>query len=116
MSKSKKKQSGKAASRVPKLPRQTRMPGVDEPAVAEIDDAMQAYAEVRDARARLSKKEAAAQETLMETMRRHDKRIYHSVALGKRVVVVGKEKAKVEDDDHGESKRKKDKDDDGEES
>ena len=80
----------------------SRLPGMEDPEIEELEDAAREYANLRDDRMHLTTEEVKAQATLLGLMKKHKKEVYKHDNVEVRVVIE-KEKVKV--------KIKKDKDD-----
>lgn len=85
------------------MPRQPRLPEMELPSVAEIDEAAETYRELRDSRMSMQKREAEAHAELLELMKSHGLKDYEFD--GYVVSVVSSEKVRVrkskEDDGDG---------------
>lgn len=58
------------------MARQKELTGIEKESIKEIDDAAEAYEDVRDRRMALTKEEVERQRALVEAMRRHKRRVY----------------------------------------
>ena len=67
----------KAATRVRKAPKQKDLPGLEDRAIKPLEDAAEAYAEIRDERIDLNKQEVALKTRLLKLMHDHGKTVYH---------------------------------------
>lgn len=77
------------------MQKQQVIPGTKSRAIREIDDAAEAYLDVRDKRQRMTEQEVEKRSALEGVMRRHKLREYRSDDAGLSVTLVGQEKAKV---------------------
>ena len=66
----------KAVRPVQPKPRQARLPGVDDPVIEELQRAAEDYADVRDERMELTKREVQKQEMLLQIMKKYGKSTY----------------------------------------
>jgi len=85
MAKPQKKSAKKKAAKVkPKketkarrIPRTPRLPGMEDAGIVELEKLAEEYAEVRDERMALSKREGEMQDDLLALMKKHNKTEYH---------------------------------------
>lgn len=82
--------------------KQARLPGVEDPAITELEDAAAEYAEIRDDRIALSQREGDTKATLLALMHKHKKKHYEHGGVS--IDVVAEEETvrvriKKEDDD-----------------
>lgn len=85
----------KTRTRKPREPKakQAHLPGMDPPSITEIDEAAEAYVEVRDERMALTESEGERRGLLLELMKKHELSTYEFD--GKIVSVLAEEKVKV---------------------
>jgi hypothetical protein len=107
------KPAARAATPPSRRPRQLSVPGTEGPRIPELDAAAEAYVDVRDTRMGWTKKETAAQGTLLTCMTKHGLHAYRledggdpmlvTIVEGKAKVSVRKEKpaAAAPDDEDG---------------
>lgn len=97
-----------AAAPPPRRPRQTSIPGTEGPRIPELDQAAEAYVDVRNERMGLTEREVAARSGLVATMRKHGQTVYRvdgeeplivTLLEGEAKVQVRKEKAKRAEED-----------------
>lgn len=79
------------------MAKQTLIPGTEQKSIKEIDDAAEAYVEIRDKRMALTKKEVEAQATLVAAMAKHNLTAYRCTSTDDPldVTLVSKTRAKV---------------------
>lgn len=65
------------AKKKAKKPRAQNLPGMDDRAIKPLEDIAASYAEVRDERIELNKREVELKATALKLMRKYDKTIYH---------------------------------------
>jgi hypothetical protein len=87
----KKKQSVETKT---KKPAQSRLPGMEDAAIEELESLAEQYADVRDNRIALSKREGEMQDDLAALLRKHKKTEYHHLDVHIWIVAVD-EKVKV---------------------
>jgi len=64
-------EAGTGEDQTTKRPKQLPIPGTERPSIKEIDEAAEAYVNVRDKRQELTKKEVAAKQALSDLMHKH---------------------------------------------
>lgn len=79
---------------VPKSARQKELPGMEERHIQEIEEVAVRYAEIRDQRQALTRREVDAKELLLNVMKRHNKRSYVVDEMAIEIVIT-KEKIRV---------------------
>ena len=99
-----KKEENKPSKKVEtKKPKQSRLPGMEDAAIAELESMAEQYADIRDHRIVLSKREGVMQDDLLSLLKKHKKTEYHHLDVHIWIVAVD-EKVKVK---IGEMKPKK---------
>lgn len=86
-----------------KKPRQARLPQMEDPAIEELEDKAEEYADIRDQRMELTPIESKLNDELLTLMKKHGKTTYKHAGIDCKIVVES-EKVRV--------KIKKDKDKD----
>lgn len=81
--------SSKVARLVPKTPRDTALPGMEDSAIEAIEKAAIAYVEVRDERMALTQQETLLKDKLLKVMHAHKKDHYSRGNLDIRIVPEG---------------------------
>lgn len=71
-----KKQKGKAAPPNRKRPKQSSLPGMENRSLKKLDDLAHEYADVRDDRMELTKRESELQNDLLTEMKKHKIHVY----------------------------------------
>ena len=66
--------------------KQKRLPGMEDPAIEELEDAAKEYAGLRDHRMRLTEQESAMKESLLGLMKKHSKETYRHDGVEIRIV------------------------------
>lgn len=89
-----KKKAAKAAKKAARKPRQEQLPGMKDRKLAALHNAALEYAEIRDERQELTKKESDLQKTLLSLMHKAKKEHYEYAGVECNLVVE-KEKVKV---------------------
>lgn len=74
--------------------KQQSLPGMEDTAIPEIENAAEAYAEIRDRRMALTKQETEARDTVLSAMKKHGKRTYRHGEIDAEITVE-QEKLKV---------------------
>lgn len=69
-----------------KKPRQPRLPGIDDPAIEELEVAAEDYAKIRDQRMALNEEESELKTNLLSLMHKHDKKKYVHEGVEIRIV------------------------------
>ena len=83
-----------------KLPKQERLPGMEDPAIEEIEEKARSYAHIRDGRMALLKQEVDLKDLLLTLMKRHNKTEYHRDGLTITIVQKAeKVRVKIKDED-----------------
>lgn len=77
MAKPKKKAKANAAKPTKRKPRTPRLPGMEDAGIAALEKIAEEYADVRDDRIALSKREGEMQDDLLALMKKHRKTEYH---------------------------------------
>lgn len=108
--KTKSKPNGRGRSSAPapapkkrRTPRQPDLPGTEDRAIAELEDAADTYAETRDQRMALTVEETGLKATILRLMKAHKKTTYHRNGVS--IEIVAEEETvkvrvkKTEDDD-----------------
>ena len=90
----KKKAVARAKHATLKKPKQSRLPGMEDAAIQELEAMAEEYAEVRDERIGLSKREGDMQDDLLALLKKHKKTEYHHLDVHIWLVAVD-EKVKV---------------------
>ena len=90
----KKSASKKSAKETPAKPKQSRLPGMQDSAIEELESLAEHYATIRDKRIALSKNEGELQDDLLTLLRKHKKTEYHHLDVHIWIVAVD-EKVKV---------------------
>jgi hypothetical protein len=91
----KKKAAKKSAkAEFPKKPKQSRLPGMEDAAIEELESMAEHYANIRDKRIALSKNEGELQDDLLALLKKHKKTEYHHLDVHVWLVAVD-EKVKV---------------------
>ena len=89
-----KKKSAKAKEAAPKKPKQSRLPGMEDAAIEELESLAEHYANIRDKRIALSKNEGELQDELAALLKKYKKTEYHHLDVHIWIVAVD-EKVKV---------------------
>lgn len=76
-SKKKSKPKARKPVEVPRKPRTPRLPGMEDSGIKELEKLAEEYADVRDHRMQLSKREVELQELLLGVMKKFQKTEYH---------------------------------------
>lgn len=80
--------------------KQKRLPGVDDPEIEEIEEAAENYADTRDKRIAMLKKELDLKDVVLQVMKRHKKTSYRHGNLEIEIVPEGEKlKVKINEED-----------------
>ena len=90
----KKKSASKSKQSVPKKPKQSRLPGMEDAAIEELESLAEHYAIIRDKRIALSKNEGELQDDLAALLKQYHKTEYHHLDVHIWIVAVN-EKVRV---------------------
>jgi hypothetical protein len=86
MMKKKKDREPKDKKPKDKKPRQPRLPGMDDPAIEELETAAQEYATIRDQRMALNEEESELKTNLLAMMHKYEKKKYVHEGVEIRIV------------------------------
>lgn len=92
--KTSKKKAAKKPVAVKQKPRQTRLPGMEDAGIRELENQAENYADVRDQRMELTRQESQLSVDLLAMMKKHGKTEYHHAEVHVWVKVT-EEKVKV---------------------
>jgi hypothetical protein len=88
------------AKKKEKGPDQKRLPGTEDSAIEELEEAAQSYAKVRDSRVALSRKEIDQKGILLNIMKRHKKTVYRHGQISIEIIPEGERlKVRIVDED-----------------
>ena len=87
MTKKKAKKQSKKSDRKPRIPRQQPLPGVGDEKIAAIENAALDYAEIRDERQALTKREVETKQKLIELMHKKELKEYKRNGISVKLVV-----------------------------